>query len=175
MRRFFLSILILGVSLALLGSARAQEPIPKHVVKSHRQATFAVKNDTGESRVTPSVRANGSLPIRFDVTDDGFGRERKLQLFVAVHKRPHPNHMIPGDLVKTYLGPEAMVSPASGSRTLAATADVPLPKGEYLFYVFLCDPDYPVDKSATAVEAFKKYEEMPGRIMKAKLCVLHVD
>jgi len=108
-----------------------------------RTYDYQIKNDNGTVDFMPCVSGSGSLPIRLDITSAGSAclADSRLQVFVAIYACPDPTMIELGPLVKTYLDPRVMTTPANASQTFSFSSDIALDPGNYYFYVFLCDPD----------------------------------
>lgn len=139
-----------------------------------RQVSFDVLNDTQELRNMPTVSGIGGLPIRLTVNDSGNWPDvRRLQVLVAIYRRPNPTRASRGDLVQTYLAPEVLTTPTGQGGSHPLETDIPLPPGNYLFYVFVCDLNEKLDIKRRQTY-FPDAESFPGNIKNAKLCAARV-
>src|SRR4051794_17691524 len=161
------SVALFGLAAAFFLSSTlfAQRPAAKNVPKAiySRNADFFIANNNALTDThVPQVNGNGGFPVRLNIVESGYwDKPRKLQVFVAVYTRGGAG-MRAGKFVTSVTHPDVMSTEIGKEKSLPFAMDIPLLPGDYIAYVFICDPskDYVGDvKGATT---FPEANLFPG-------------
>ncbi len=146
---------------------------PAKNAQPRAKVSFVVSNSTSSSSV-PHVQGTGKIPLRLQVSDDRSNKpQRRLQVFIAVLERTDLGRIKTGALVKTFVDPTIMRS-TTPTNMQAFDLFVEVPKGDYIVYVYLCDPDRP----ATALKAVPRQIDLkllPGQPVRGSAITARVD
>ena len=141
-----------------------------------RSVGLDIVNNQNSPTQTPGVIGQGFLPLQLNIHDIGTQvGDRRLKVFVAIYLRPDPKSLDLGPLVCTYISPDAMITPAGENQTSEFSLDIPLQRGDYLYHVFVCDPDLPYKNNLPPEVRLPAPEKFPGLPLRIKLFSAHIN
>ncbi len=143
-------------------------------IETYGPVEFVANNDTTERQGVPHVRGVGKIPLDFEISDTGSKIGRKLKVYVDVYELVDAKQIKHGNFVKDYIDPKTITSQQAGEVTTSFKADIPVKKGDYVFYVYLCDPDRKFRDRGQVNPKINK-DKIPGAPRKMQACVAHVD
>lgn len=166
------------VGLSMDTAAQAQEDaggVLKGRLVLKRKVDFLVKNSTAEKGSVPRVSGKGVFPVRLAVRDQGQSlKPRRLQVVICVFAQVKPQRLHVGERFFIRTDPRVLTTaPDNKDQDVPFELDVPMPPGDYVAHVFLCDPDRPY--ILPALPSFPTADEVPGAIMKGSAFFVHVD
>ncbi|WP_165071971.1 hypothetical protein [Paludisphaera rhizosphaerae] len=163
------------VPIVVDGQDGDKKPPPQRKVYS-RHVDLKFRNSPGD--LAPhAVTGKGGFPVRLEINDEGRSpAARRLQVLVTVFKKadPTPLRAKTGERILIKADPRILTTPPDQDRKHSFDLDLPLPPGDYVAHVFICDPDRPYRGGRTH-KTFPAPEEFPGELLHATSVVLHVD
>lgn len=138
-----------------------------------RRASFTIANNASSGSELPRVNGVGGFPVRLMITDSGqWTKQRKLQVFVALYEQISTSNKV-GKLLNLRTDPDVLVTEADEQSEVPFSMDIRTPPGDYVAYVFLCDPETPY--TTKKHPTFPDIEEFPGTPKMGKCVLVHVD
>ncbi len=161
---------------SFVAGASAQEDQSKPAAGRPPKVAFEVVNNTGEHPAISHVRAKGAIPVLLNIRDGRSEPGRRLKVFISVHERDmsEPHRFKPKRFVTNVTDNTQMTSQGQNLNIQPYEKNIKLPPGNYLFYVFLCDPSKrptASDVPANIVDTAK----LPGDVIRGTVCVAIVD
>ena len=142
-------------------------------VETYGKVDLVLNNDLKQPG-KPHVRGVGKIPLDFSITESGSLVGRKLKVYVVVHERLNPNSDKPGKFVKDYCDPRTITAERAGEVKSSFKASIPVNPGDYIFYVYLCDPDKRYLDRGVPIPQVDK-DKIPGRERRMQACVASVE
>ena len=175
-----MKIVIVQSMVALFAvSAFGQGPTTKEVPATknpEHRVSFKENNDTGLYKAASHVRSTGNISVNMTVTDSRIKNDRNIQIFIAIYERDmdFPSRFKRGNFIKSVVGKEIMKSEKAKPMIGQFKAEIKMQPGEYVYYVFLCDPDVPVVPKDLPINP-PDPPKIPGLPLRIKVCTATVD
>lgn len=142
-----------------------------------RSVDVELTNSSATEQERPRVSGKGGFPVRLRVSDSGqVPYERHVQVVVSICRAEQGIAITKaGERLLTQTHPRIFTTPAGADGEFKVEADIPLPPGDYVAQVFVCDPDRPYEENVKSRNPFPAAKDLPGSVIRGKSLLLHVE